>query len=224
MELSRRGLFGLLGGALLAKVVGPRLIAEPTAALWEAAKAMPPTPIVNTYVPLEQVCADVLRIVNQELKWLRLRQVSEDYGAHRRIGDAVHIRDPARLQLDWKNFPHPDSILETIRPVLLDKVAMAAIDLSTLDRDCPFGHLSKQYVEPAAYHLAEHVINGIRRHGGGQVLVTGALQTVDHIPKCVIARDKDAGLVIRAIEHHQPFHPERGWRPELRIEMLYGLG
>jgi hypothetical protein len=41
MDFSRRGFFGMLAGTVLGKIVGPRLIAEPTTKLWEAARFAP---------------------------------------------------------------------------------------------------------------------------------------------------------------------------------------
>jgi hypothetical protein len=226
MDFSRRGFFGLLGGALLAKIVGPRLISDPTPQLWEAAKVLPVQPIVNTYVPLEYVCAEALRIVNEELKWLRLRQVSDTH-QERRFGDTIFSRNPL-IFYPWDIYPERESrqlLSESHRAILLDEIAQATINLTTLDPECPLGHLSENYIEPAARQLAESVIYGVRRHGGGEVLATGALQSVDHARRCVIARSDELGLVIRATEWlSTPLYRQPGWRPELRIEMLYGLG
>lgn len=231
MELSRRGIFGLLGGALLAKVVGPQIIAPPTPKLWEAAKVLPPRPIVNTYLPLEYVCAETLRIVNDDLKWLRLRQVyEEDSDVHaRRFGDTMRLCRRARFEVHDLYLldpgKHPEIIYGHCDPVTYDRQAYVDLNLSTLDPECPFGHLSKNYVEPTAHRLAEHIINDIRHHGGAEALVTGRLSVPHGVDRCVLAKNEDAGLAIRAVEVFAPPYSHDGeWQPTLRLDMLYGLG
>ena len=228
MELSRRGLLGLLGGAILgAKVIGPKLIAEPTPAVWEAAKALPRTPLINTYVPLETVCAETLRILDQELKWLHLRQQCVDMNTRVKQGDTFHVRDPP-VFVPWRMYPlHPKDANDMIQPMCTDRLRHITIDLASHvrllldeDPDCEFGQISKRYIEPAAHSLAEEVIQGIRRQGGGEVLVTAALNIPSQIGRGVIARSEETGLVLRGVEY---FDIVRG-RPEVRIDMLYGVG
>lgn len=96
LETSRRGFFGLLAGALLAKVIGPRLIAgvDRAPAMREAAASHI---VEHTYLPLEVFSSRVLEIVNQELKWLRLKQVHSDF-EHLHLGDTVAVREPCRFE------------------------------------------------------------------------------------------------------------------------------
>jgi hypothetical protein len=228
VELTRRGIFGLLGGALLAKVVGPQLIAAPTPKLWEAAKVLPRRPIINTYLPLEYVCAETLRIIHEDLKWLRLRQVYEDCPYDRRYGDEMCLSRRARLEaIDFDNPPAetPLIVCGAYDRILYDSQMHVDLDLSTLDPECPFGHISQNYVEPAAHQLAEHIIRDIRYRGGAEALVTGRLAVPHGVDRCVLSQNEESGLAIRAVEvFGLPYSHDGKWQPNLRIDMLYGLG
>ncbi len=225
MDFTRRGIFGLLGGALLAKLVGPRLIAEPTEALWQAAKVLPVRPVVNTYVPLEQICAEMLRFLNMQLEQLELRQLADEQ-LHTKIGTTCFVRYPAELELDWPTFPIPGPILPKRWEVTLGHSATVSMDVETLNRpDFTLEELRELFLRPAAGAIASKIVQRARTKKA-KVLVTGGLPPRSDADRCVIARDDKAGLIIQANQYSQMPHKgdyEYG-KPALRVSILYGLG
>ncbi len=220
--MNRRAFLATLAGAILGKVVGPKLVAEPTAAAWEAAHRLPPLPVENTYVTLETFCAEVLRIVDEELKWLKLLYpVHAESYRDWRMGDTLMVREPARLDLPF----HPESLTERIRPVTIDQNVSGQLDLRDERLDAPFGLLSKHRIEPIALSMAECIERTIKRRGGAEVL---ASMDPGHVPgvsrSAIMSR---AGLSLRGIEAIAPRWDGRKiveYRPLLRLDMQYGLG
>lgn len=212
LEITRRGLFGVLGGLLLAAKteLAPRAIAEPTEQLWKEAKRLPSWPIVNTYVPYEYLCAETLRIVNEELKWLHLEQSVFEHSYSARLGDSFQVRERAMF-VNYRT---------------IDLLNYASVNLGQtndlFERDRPFGHISKHMVKPAAYQLAEGVIQGIRRNGGGEYLVMArSRNAAAKVDRHIDAYNSDSGLALQLLAHREGvFGPET----TVELRMLYGVG
>ena len=223
MEFTRRGLFGLLGGALLAKVIGPKLIAEPTPAAWEAAKRLPRNPVANTYVPLQIACSRILQIVSRELKWLRLEHSLVDREV--RFGECFPYYRPLEFKPDPEAFPFPpDPALMTARydVRVWHFQPTVTFDLRDSEYECPFGHLEKRHIEPAGFKLAEDIIHFVRREGGGEVLASGKLWMPPDVARSVLVSSEDLGLAIRAQEDIATDWNSGGRRPIVRLDMILG--
>jgi hypothetical protein len=223
LETSRRGFFGLLAGALLAKVIGPRLIAgvDRAPAMREAAASHI---VEHTYLPLEVFSSRVLEIVNQELKWLRLKQVHSDF-EHLHLGDTVAVREPCRFE-PREGFALYGGIVGR-RMVNIDCHSHADL---TLDADFwrfkrPWKELDELLITPLGMALAENVIRTVRRRGGGEYLVCVDQAIPGEVKRGVISKDPGVGLSLRALEDG---HPSRGEprTPErvMRFDIMFGLG
>jgi hypothetical protein len=225
MESSRRGFFATLAGALLGATVGPKLVAAPTPDLWRAVPKLPLPPVLNTYVPLEVVCAETLKIVNEELKWLRLTQL---HGGLRNVGDTWMVREPARLDLRPSDLNTiSQGITDRLRVIHVCETSNVEIDLRDADVWRPLNEFDARHIKPAAYGLAEAVIKSVRRNGGAEYLASVDQAIPSGVYKGVVMSNPESGLSIRALEAVVP--EMRGgklvdWKPVLHIDMLYGLG
>jgi len=221
--MNRRAFLATLAGAILGKVVGPKLVAEPTAAAWEAANRLPPLPYENTYVTLETFCAETLRIVDEELKWLKLQRVHGETLPYR-MGDTVMVREPARLDLP---FDLLQPIIDKIHPVTLNQMVGFDMDLRDVDLRQPFDRISTRHVEPVAVLMAERITHTIKHRGGAEILASVDMPHVPGVPRSVCMSRPEAGLSIRGIEAVVPRYwngTVAEYRPLLRLQMLYGLG
>lgn len=208
LELGRRGFLSMLGGLILGKVLGPVATAEPVAQEWKRVTdpALPPTPR-NLYLPMEAVCAKTIQVLNEELKWLRLRQeVGPEWA---KLGDGVKF---ARCT-------YQKTTTLSLRTVELRE--RASVNISPEVVSCRSVEEAVQaFVQPAAYALAEGVIKGIRRNGGGEILVTDKLPVVGGFDKCVVATHQGYGLTVRGSD----WFDHRTNCPSIRVDICYGIG
>jgi len=226
--MTRRGIFGLLGGALLAKVVGPKLIAEPTEAAWRAVKHLPENPVrmaqrLDTYLPLEAVCARTLATLHRELKWLRLQQVFVDRES--RLGESIATRVAHALTPPTFEVAPPILIEEQFQWVRYDSRMQVGLDLSDVDPDAPFGYVAERLVDPAAHSLVERIIGDIRHRGGAEIMACArlAVERGAGVERCVVAKNEDFGLSVRATTADTSRRP-LACRPSLFLDIGYGLG
>jgi hypothetical protein len=228
MQSTRRGFFSTLAGALLGgAVVGPKLLQAAPVELWQAAPNLPITPVVNQYVPLEAFTAEVLRIMNEELKWLRLKQTAVFHVEGRPGYTAMTRRLVCFTPIEFDSFPQPKGVIrESFARVPLLQPANVAVPLDGLDRYRPFDEIARRHIQPTAYSLAEQIIQSVRRNGGAEYLVTAPQSLPNGVDKALIMNNPDAGLNLRAVVDRYvcPDSSGRARPPELRIDMLYGLG
>jgi hypothetical protein len=221
--MNRRGFLGLLGGALLGKVLGPKLLATPDAALWKEAIKLPAQPVINQYLPMEHILAEMLKIVDQELAWLRIPRVYEprltQWGA--RFGDSVHVRAPVVSTPLYGQSYAPEAISERFQVVNLSNTAHALLPPDVNDRGWP--EISESLVPALATGLARSIEGCIRASGGADVMVVADCQVVDGIDQCVIAKSEESSLSLRGVRWVElnPDQPNYGWNT--RVDMLYGL-
>jgi hypothetical protein len=220
---------GMLAGLFLAKTMGPKLLAG--RAELSAVPAAIRSPIrEHTYLPLEILTSEVLAIVNRELKWLRLKQLYEDFGRYGPyLGHTLHVRQPADLYpILSDDMPWPPRITEHLMPVRIDHVVGVDIELEhDMDWRQPYGKFSTRYVEPAAMALAERVIGCVRANGGAEYLVSVDQKIPSTFERCILSKDPGVGLSLRGSQLWKPIIHEGQIvdRVEtLRLDMLFGLG
>lgn len=229
MDFSRRGFFGLLGGTVLGKIVGPRLLAEPTAETWALNRTLAPTPEIS-YLPLEAASYEILRLMDQELRWLRLKRLYADPWRGYRLGDSIMIRELSGF-VPW---PEPDFVFESRlnwpRRVNLINHAQAVFEMPEARRfGGRWGEVAEYRIMPTAFSLAEQVIEDVRRNGGAKCLIGADLTVPAGVARTIIARSEETGLSIRATqyvgEEIESGSPNLCGRPipKLCVEMLYGL-
>jgi hypothetical protein len=233
--MNRRGFLARLGGAILGatalKVIGPIEIAGPDPAVWKAAASLPVRPVHNTYIPLQQIAARAVEIVARETEWLRMHReaIEECLQSGWHVGDSVRIRERMGFTPYELGTLRPEDISELSRMVHLTECACVSLRFThdEIPRAgyvaCPSRDLdqfSRQYIEPAAYRLAEQVIQGVRRRGGGDFLVTGG-QQVDYPDLLRVAQvtSEADGMTLRvmAVQNREGVE-------EVRLDMLYGVG
>lgn len=223
MEMRRRGFLGLLAGAVLGKVIGPKLTAEPTSAIWEAAVGQPSTILAaeDTFVPLEVMANRILEVVNQEIKFLKMLQHTDEWRRESRIGDMTYVRVPEPFLPDL-TCPPPIRLINRTRPVLIDQACY--VDLPRDDLRHSWGQYSVRNIDPLAYRLAENMINTVRRKGGADFLVTVRGSTPIDATRVVHAHLPETGLTLRAMEYDRPVAIHGGVVHATHFDMLYGLG
>ncbi len=220
---TRRGFLGLLAGAILGKILGPRVLASVERAP-EMARSLESSMASNTYLPLEIFSSRVLEIVHREVKWLRLKQLHQDFNSFGYLpGHTSFVRYPARLSLapldtiDHSMEVYPDRII----PVTIDTQINVDLDLNAFDWDRPWSEVDQRYLEPIGRSLAERLIGCVRRHGGAEYLVSVDQHLPTEVPRVVLARYPEAGLSLRAMQ--LPDQSHLYGRDALRFDMLFGL-
>jgi len=193
METTRRGFLGLLAGAVLGKIIGPKLIADPTHENWLHAVSLErPTPI-ESYQPLEILSARILEVVERELKWLRMNQWAVDEWRTVKSGDTVMVRTPLPL---WSPHYHL-SPLDHLTPVTLLQQVAVDIDLDNY-HSCPihraWDEYSERRIEPLGLSLAERIIQSVRRAGGANLLVVTGERRFDPTATRILRFDMIYGL------------------------------
>jgi len=225
MNTSRRGFLGMLAGAVLAKVVGPKVLVQPTEPIWKQALSLSPkaTP-VETFMPLEVMAQKVLEVVDREIKWLRLdRFDTNDVGIGWRDwyrGDTVVLRPPQRFVAQLQDDePWPRPLIERLVPVQLMYNAGADLAMDPLRDNPTLEQFTKAYIEPTGYAMAERIIDAVRAHGGAGAMVTVPCQIPGGVIRSVDARNSEARLSLRAIEDYHPGFDRR----ITRFDILFGL-
>lgn len=225
MELTRRGFFGLLAGAVLGKIIGPRVIAPLGEPSWNAAVRAKPFPVENTYLTLEQICRQVLDTMDKELRFLKVERMNTDsmYSWDPvRLGETVRYRRPVPFTPDLSISPLS---YESMNLVTLNRAVHSGF---RVDPDWPHAwkELSANIVQPVAYGLAEQIIWDCRRMGGAEILCVGTLEHRPEFSRSVIAANPESGLSLRAVEYLDAPPSLPPWdRPErhVRFDLLYGL-
>jgi hypothetical protein len=227
MELTRRGFFSTLAGAVLGCVVGPKLLAQPPDELWAAIPRLPLLPVENSFVPLEAACAEILRIVDKELQWLRLNRLPFNSVSGRwpssRFGDTVMVRKPAWF--DKACLREPELVIhEDYLRVELNRMARVDLPAECFGdmRSHPF-RVARRSIEPLGQMLAAKIVAGIRHNGGAETLIC-AEQSVSagaDIERVVVMSRPDAGLSLRGALVECAPYSRAG---VVQFDMLYGLG
>lgn len=216
METTRRGFLGILGGLLLG-IVGERVtVAAPSPELWKAIPSLPYLPVRNLYLPLEQVCAQALDVMERELKWLRLKTIAADY--QYRIGDCVRVREMSPVPFRPYD-SDPCGIIQGSRSILLNHQSLGSLDLRAA-QDMPFNEVSKRFIEPLALGMVENMIGGIRRSGGGEYLVSAKTEVPVGVHRGCVVTSKESGMSVRALNDKDP----RTGDHILRIDTVFGVG
>jgi hypothetical protein len=249
LESNRRGFLGTLAGLVLGgRVIGPKLLAEPTAKTWESIPpAEPPAkewqPVhwlpdpVETFLPIEVFVSLVSQAMGPEVGWLRREQSILDepwaadalrsccygrYGAG--LGQPLYIRERARLYVGDHGLPErPEMIREHLIAITEGHHVHWEPRGYEMDQAWPppqFGCLSERWVEPCARDLARQIVDLDRMRKGSDYLVSLVQGAPAGAKRVVNARDWQAKLALRVIESWD----FRIGQPRISVDMLIGFG